>query len=941
MKKNILRALKMTAYYSFVGVLFQALLVNILIASSPAEGQNLRDIKLSMKAVNVSLEDAFRIVEQKTNFVFTYSQEEIPVNANVVISVEDESLYHILEMLAIDYNLIFNRINNHIVVKKSANKDIRIEQRITQDNGIIIGTVKDARSKSPIPGANLLILGLNLGAAADANGNFTIRNVPAGKYELRASAVGYGKVAKGLIVQEGKTTSIDFLLDEDAVGLDEVVVTGVPFETKRREIPAEIGILSPKQIEQKNATDVITLLRGEIPGVFALTNGQSDFNTYIYLRGVGFSASANEYAKIFIDGVELSQPTYLSTIDPKIIDRVEVIRGPHAASLYGSEATAGVIQIITKKGSSFGLNRPRVNASLSTGFIQSEFYGQSVVPDGATPLKTSSSLQLSGGEGTLSYRAGVSYNTVGEWTKNYSSKMLSFSGGMSFIQGPLTGELTAMWSKRDYNQPTQDYLYKRWPTAAPAGYKDGMIYPNQKQIFNQVMIGLNLSYQLLPNWVHKLTIGYDQNGYDTESEPNRLTPTDTLQIKYKYLQSRNTLRYLTSFRQDLFEDFSVRATAGIEYSKYASVISINGNIKLNKYGDLLSSPAGIRQVIFQDRWTAGYNGSLEFGYADRLFFTISSSIKQDVRGAEETYTNPPRLGVTYSLPLGDIELRFRGQYGTATKPVNPDYVNPVSSATTVYLPNNDLEPEQRGGYDAGIELYWGNNASLSITRFDEDGKNLIQRNLISTVGTVTTYQYINVGNISIQGFEMQGKLNFGFVDLPFLTLNANFTYSDNIVGKTLQAYSPTAFFQEGDPVMGVPKYAGGGNLSAIFQDWNVSLDWNFTGGIRTFDNPGWYDYRYGTALHRDAGKTYAQLGATFPLVVDGKTYNVSKALQTRSYVIEWPTYFRFSLRGNYQIDEMFTVFANVFNLLNETKAEANSLFVNQGRTFEVGVKINY
>lgn len=941
MKKNILRALKMTAYYSFLGVLFQALLVNIMIASSPAEGQNLRDIKLSMKAVNVSLEEAFKIVEQKTNFVFTYSKEDIPSNSNVVISVEDESLYHILEVLAVDYNLVFNRINNHIVVKKSSNKEIRIEERIIQDNGTIIGTVKDARSKAPIPGANLLIIGLNIGAAADVNGNFTIKNVPPGKYELRASSVGYGKVAKGLVVQEGKTTSIDFLLDEDAVGLDEVVVTGVAFETKRREIPAEIGIMSPKQIEQKNATDVISLLRGEVPGVFALTNGQNDFSTYIYLRGVGFNPSANEYAKIFIDGVELSQPSYLSTIDPKIIDRVEIIRGPHAAALYGSEATAGVIQIITKKGSSFGLNRPKVNASLSAGYIQSEFMGQSVVPDGATPLKTSNSLQLSGGEGTLSYRAGVSYNTVGEWTKNYNSKMLSFSGGMSFIQGPLTGELTAMWSNRKYNQPTQDYLYKRWPASAPTGYKDGMIYPNQALSLNQVMVGLNLSYQLLPNWVHKLTVGYDQNGYDTESQPNRLTPTDTLQIKYKYLLSRNTLRYLTSFKQDITEDFSVRATAGVEYSKYTSFINLNVNIKLNKYGDLLSSPAGIRQITAQDRWTAGYNGALEFGYANRLFFTVSSSIKQDVRGAEETYTNPPRIGASYSLPLGDLELRFRGQYGTATKPVNPDYVNPVSTATTVYLPNNNLEPEQRGGYDAGIELYWGNNASLSITRFDEKGKNLIQRNLISTVGTVTTYQYINVGEILIQGYELQGKLNFGFINLPFLTLNANFTYSDNKVGKTLTAYSPTNFFLEGDMVVGVPKYAGGGNLSASFEDWNVTLDWNFTGGIRTFDNPGWYDYRYGTAKHRDAGKTYAELGSTFVMTVDGKNYTVSKALQTRSYMIEWPTYFRFSLRGNYNINDMFTVFANVFNLFNETNAEANSLFVNQGRTFELGVKINY
>lgn len=945
-KENILRALKMTAYYSFVGVLFQALLVNILIASSPAEGQNLRDIKLSMKAVNVSLEDAFKIVEQKTDFIFTYSKEDIPGNSNVVISVEDESLYHILEMLAIDYNLVFNRINNHIVVKKSTNKEIRIEQRIIQDNGTIIGTVKDARSKSPIPGANLLIIGLNIGAAADANGNFTIKNVPAGKYELRASAVGYGKVAKSLIVQDGKTTSIDFLLDDDAVGLDEVVVTGVAFETKRKEIPADIGILSSKAIEEKNSTNMINLIRGEVPGVFAMTNGQNDFSTFIYLRGAGMSASANEYAKILLDGIEVSAPTYLATIDPKIIERIEIIRGPHASALYGAEATSGVINLITKKGGNFGLDRPLINFSHSTGYIESEFYGKKVTPDGASPFQTNNSLQLSGGMNTISYRVGVTYNTVGEWIKNYSSKTLGFSGGMRFVHGKFTGDLTTMWSRRTYNSTSLDYQYERWPSLAPNGWKSGIIYPNVKYIFNQVTLGMNLNYQALENWNHKLTLGYDENGYDYwQPNPYRLTPTDTLQQKVKYFLNRVTMRYLTAYKQQITEDLYVRATLGAEYSRYSTNSVLSVNIKLNSAGDMLLSPAGTRQIIFQDRWTAGYNGMFEAGYGDQLFLTVSSSIKQDVTGAAETYTNDPKVGLSYVQPVGEFEIRLRGQYGSATRPVNPSYAAGSTSATTVYLPNANLLPEQRGGLDAGIDFNWGNNASLSITRFDEAGKNLIQRNLISTVGTVTTYQYINIGDIKIKGWEMQGKLNFGFMGFPFVTLKANYTVSDNVIGKNSNASipSPTNYLLEGDRVLGTPRVAGGGNLTFAFQDWNVSFDWDFQGGIRTFDNPAWYDYRYGTAVHRDAGKTYAQFGTatTFPMVFDGKTVNVSKSIQTRSYVIEWPVYWRFGLHGEYRFSSMFSVFANITNLFNETKSEANSLFVNMGRVSEVGIRINY
>lgn len=944
MKNNILRTLKMAAFYSFLGLLLQGVLLNVLITAAPTDAQNLRKVKLSVNVANVTLEQALQTIEQKTNFKFFYVKEEIPLNASATVIVEDESLYSILEVFAKDYGLIFNRINDQIVVKKNVTKAETIITSI--EDGTIQGRVLDARTKTGIPNVSVLVKGLNIGANADSKGNFTIKNVPPGKYELFVSVIGYGKVSKSVRVTEGKVSTIDILLDEDAVGLDEVVVTGVAFETKKKEIPADISIMSLKTIEEKGSTNLIDLIRGEVPGVFSMTNGQNDYSTYIYLRGAGMSASGNEYAKILLDGIEVSGPTFLATIDPKIIERIEIIRGPHASALYGAEATSGVINLITKKGGNFGLDRPKVNASFSTGHIESEFYGNKVTPDGATPLQTNSSLQLSGGMNTISYRVGATYNTVGEWIKNYKSKTIGFSGGMRFVHGNFSGDLTTMWSRRDYNSTAQDYQFERWPTLAPTGWKSGMTYPYLKYIFNQTMAGLNLNYQPLENWNHKLTLGYDENGYDAwQPEPYRLTVADTLQQKIKYWLNRVTMRYLTSYKQSITEDFYVRATVGAEYSRYSSNNILALNIKLNKNGDLLLSPAGTRQITLQDRWTAGYNGMFEASYNDQLFLTVSSSIKHDVRGASETITNDPKFGLSFNQPLGDFDIRVRGEYGSATKPVDPTYVNGSSSATSLYLPNLDLLPEQRGGYDAGIDFNWGSNASLSITRFDEVGKNLIQRNIISTVGTLTTYQYINIGEISIKGYEMQGKINFGFLDLPFLTLRANYTYSDNYIQNNSNASipSPTNYLLVGDRVLGVPKVAGGGNIAFAFEDWNISFDWNFQGGIRTIDNPTWYDYRYGTAVHKDAGKTYAQFGTatTFPMVFNGQTVNVSKTTQTRSYVKEFPVIYRLGIHGEYNFNEMLAVFANITNLLNETKAEANSIFVNMGRIIELGVRVNY
>jgi len=934
----------MAVFYSFLGLLLQGVLVNMLFALTPAEGQNLRDIKLSVNAVNISLGEALQIIEQKTSFKFLFNDDQIPLKEKATVIVDEESLYNILEVFAKDYGLTFNRINDQIVVKK--NRDQGKILITSEENGTIKGRVLDARTKSGIPSASVFIKGTTIGAIADLKGNFVINSVPPGKHEVIVTIVGYGKVSKDVRVQEGKTVTIDISLDEDAVGMDEVVVTGVAFETKKKEIPADIGIMNLKTIEEKGSSNLIDLIRGEIPGVFSMSNGQNDYSTYIYLRGAGMSASGNEYAKVLLDGIEVSAPTFLATIDPKIIERIEIIRGPQATALYGAEATSGVINLITKKGGNFGLDRPKVNASFSSGYIESEFYGNKVTPSGASPLQTNSSLQLSGGMNTISYRVGVTYNTVGEWIKNYQSKTLGFSGGMKFVHGKFSGDLMAMWSRRNYNATAQDYQFEKWPGLAPTGWKSGMVYPNLKYIFNQATMGVNLNYQALENWNHKLTLGYDENGYDAwQPEPYYKTASDTLQQKIKYFLSRLTMRYLTAYKQPITEDFYVRATVGAEYSRYSNNSILALNIKLNAGGDMLLSPAGTRQITLQDRWTAGYNGIFEAGYADQLFLTVSSSIKQDVRGASQTIYNDPKFGLSFNQPFGDFDIRLRAEYGSATKPVDPTYVNGSSSATSLYLPNLDLVPEQRGGYDAGIDFNWGSNASLSITRFDEVGKNLIQRNIISTVGTVTTYQYINIGEISIKGIEMQGKINFGFLDLPFLILRANYTYSDNIIQQNSNASipSPTNYMLAGDRVLGVPKVAGGGNLTFAFEDWNISFDWNFQGGIRTIDNPTWNDYRYGTAVHIDAGKTYAQFGTatTFPMLFNGQTVNVSKSIQTRSYVKEFPVFYRFGIHGEYKINDIFTAFANVNNIFNETKAEANSIFVNMGRITELGVRINY
>jgi hypothetical protein len=223
MKNNFIRTVKMAAYYSFLGLILQGLLVNFLFAITPAEGQNLRDVKVSVNAVNVSLEETLQIIESKTNFKFIFFEEGLPLKEKATVIVDEESLYNILEVFAKDYGLTFNRINDQIVVKKNKGQT---ENLVTAtEGGTIKGKITDAKTGEPLIGANVTVKGTKRGASTDLNGSYTIDNVNPGKYTLAATNIGYATKEVTVNVSAEKTSSVNFVLEPSLVNFDEVTVT--------------------------------------------------------------------------------------------------------------------------------------------------------------------------------------------------------------------------------------------------------------------------------------------------------------------------------------------------------------------------------------------------------------------------------------------------------------------------------------------------------------------------------------------------------------------------------------------------------------------------------------------------------------------------------------------------------------------------------------------
>lgn len=193
---------------------------------------------------------------------------------------------------------------------------------------------------------SILLKGTTIGTATDASGHYFIKNLPLGEYTLVASGVGYKTVEKKIKLLKGKTLEINFELEEDAIMLDNVVVSANRNETKRRETSNIVNVITGKLFETTNSVCLAQGLNFQ-PGLRVENNCQNCGFQQVRINGL-----EGPYSQILID----SRPIFsalagvygLEQIPANMIERVEVVRGGGSA-LFGSNAIAGTINIITKE----------------------------------------------------------------------------------------------------------------------------------------------------------------------------------------------------------------------------------------------------------------------------------------------------------------------------------------------------------------------------------------------------------------------------------------------------------------------------------------------------------------------------------------------------------------------------------------------------------------
>ena len=254
----------------------------------------------------------------------------------------------------------------------------------------ISGTITDADTGEPLLGVTVLVQGTNKGTVSDFDGNYLIQNVDSGDYVLDISYTGYSKLSQSISIGSSDISQ-DLQLTFSASELDEIVVTGTGAPVAKKQLGNSIGSITTASLEQLPINTFSDLLAGREPGIVAFpSGGLTGEGAQIRIRGNASLSQLNEPI-VIVDGIRVDRgggfgggfvssggggsPSRLDDLNPESIERVEILKGASAATLFGTEASNGVIQIFTKKGR---IGAPQFSFKATQGFIN---YPLGIVPD--------------------------------------------------------------------------------------------------------------------------------------------------------------------------------------------------------------------------------------------------------------------------------------------------------------------------------------------------------------------------------------------------------------------------------------------------------------------------------------------------------------------------------------------------------------------------------
>lgn len=507
----------------------------------------------------------------------------------------------------------------------------------------------------------------------------------------------------------------------------EIVVTASRIATSTKEIASSVTVITKQELEQTKKTFAIEALQ-EVLGLTILQSGAVGSSASVMLRGAN-----SEHTLVMIDGVEVNDPitpsrTYdFSHIRVEGIERIEILRGPQS-TLYGSDAMAGVINIITQKGK----GKPRLQLS-SLGGSYGTLSGTAGLTGSLERLHYSLWASSLISQGFSAANAALEGNSEADGYKNLS---LSFRTGYK-ASDSIDLDISARFI--DTNSDIDNY---------GSAFGDD---PNNIQTYQSFYLRGQFRGLFLKNrWEQKWTLSYIHSNRETNNPTDERHMFDADRSHYK----SHTMRL--DWQNSLFLHKSNTLTFGGEYQQERGESSY--------YSESIWGPSTSSFPQNEAHNTGGYiQDQMKFA---GVFF-LTAGIRYDSHsqsGHSTTYRIAPAFFVQQT------NTKLKATYGTGFK--SPSLYQLYAPAN-IWGPigNKNLMPEETTSWDLGIEQdFWDGKVCLEGTYFSSRFENLIEYDY--------TQGYINIAKASSKGVE------FGFRYAPAENLLLSASYS-HIVAKDL------------------------------------------------------------------------------------------------------------------------------------------------------------
>jgi len=368
MKKKLLRLIKMCSYYSFIGLLAQVVFYNFLFASglSAQEVKSIEEVSINIKLENIGIKEAFRQIENRTNYRFAYEDRDLDKDVKINYVSENATVKNVLLEISKEASLSFRQVNNDIDVKKiHNNRKVSNSQRVEIFQGDITvkGKVLSAEDNTGLPGVNVIIKGTTNGTVTDINGDYSIE-VPSENTVLVFSSVGFIQEERTV----GTNTVINVTLNVDIKELSEIVVIGYG-QVESKDATGAVTSIKEEDFNKGVISSPEQLIQGRTAGVqITSSSGEPGAGINVRIRGTS-SVRSNNNPLFVVDGVPLSGDDVsggvsdvgfgrtapknpLNFLNPNDIASIDILKDASATAIYGSRGANGVVIITTKSGKS-------------------------------------------------------------------------------------------------------------------------------------------------------------------------------------------------------------------------------------------------------------------------------------------------------------------------------------------------------------------------------------------------------------------------------------------------------------------------------------------------------------------------------------------------------------------------------------------------------------